>query len=249
MSRRARRVAGVVLAAVLLAAALSSEVRRVLENLYVGAPFALLVNTVRLRMNPHNDAECLARLAGSGAPFTKISEDDFPADCPVVHAVALEWPLAAKRFMTCGLATAIGAYYEQGLQPLAQRILGERVVGIGDLGVRNCRPMTGHRFLKSEHAFANAIDLAEFELESGTKIRVEDAWWAGDRGAWFVREAARRACDFFAMVVTPDHDAEHANHVHADAGVFDGCLIDEAALAALRREHAGEPRAAASGGS
>ena len=66
-----------------------------------------------------------------------------------------------------------------------------------------------------------------------------------DQQAWFVREAARRACDFFAMVVTPDHDTEHANHVHADAGVFGGCLIDEAALATLRRDQSGEPRTAA----
>lgn len=233
--RSLRRAAAIVVAVVVLSAACSSEARRVLENLYVGAPFALLINAVRFRMSPNNDDACLARLATTGQPFTVLSEDDFPADCPVVHAVALDWPLRARRFMTCGLATAVHAYFAQGLQPLSVRILGEPLRQVGDLGVRNCRPMTGHRFLLSEHAFANAIDLSEFELESGAVIRVVDAWPGQDRQAWFVHEAARRACDFFSMVVTADHDDDHRNHIHADAGVFGGCRMDERRLAELRQ--------------
>ena len=164
---RRGRVVALLLAVVVAAFVLSGEVRRVLENLYVGAPFAIAVNAIRLHMAPHNDADCLTRLAASGMSFTKISEADFPPDCPVVNAVALESPLRALRFMTCGLASTIGAYDEQGLQPLAQQILGQRVVRLGDLGVRNCRTMTGHRFLRSEHAYANAIDFSEFELANG----------------------------------------------------------------------------------
>jgi hypothetical protein len=222
------------LAIVVAVAALSSEARRMLENWYVGAPFALTVNAMRVRLNPRNDDGCLERLAASGQPFRKIPDTDFPPDCPVVHAVALEWPVRSLRFMTCGLATAVHAYWTDGLQRLASDILGEPIVRIGDLGVRNCRPMTGHRFLRSEHAFANAIDFAEFELASGDIVRVKDAWYGDDRRAWFVHEAARRACDFFSMVVTPDHDPDHRDHIHVDVGIFSGCELDQERLAELR---------------
>lgn len=233
MSRRRRALTAAVVVLV-LTAALSGDVRRVLENLYVGAPFAWLMNAVRAHGTPRNGDDCLPALAASGRPFTRLDDADFPPDCPVRHAVALDWPLRARRFMTCGLATAVHAYYADGLQPLARRILGTGVTRIGDLGVRNCRPMQGHRFLLSEHAFADAIDLSAFELDDGTSITVADAWGGRDPHAWFVHEAARRACDFFAMVITPDHDAEHHDHIHADAGIFSGCLLDEAALADLR---------------
>lgn len=240
MTRQRRAVLGLT---VLIGAAIlsSGEVRRWLENAYIGAPVAWLANTLRANGTAANGESCLPALTASGRPFTPLPETDFPPDCPVIHPVALDWPLRRQRFMTCGLATAVHAYYADGLQPLAQRILGRRVTQLADLGVRNCRPMRGHRYLLSEHAFANAIDLSEFELDDGSVVRVVDAWNGQDRQAWFVHEAARRACDYFTTVITPDHDADHYNHIHADAGWFTACLLDEPTLDALRARFANEP--------
>jgi hypothetical protein len=53
--------------------------------------------------------------------------------------------------------------------------------------------MTGHRFLLSEHALSNAIDLASFHLANGDVTEVERHWSGGGVEAAFLREAARAA--------------------------------------------------------
>jgi hypothetical protein len=39
----------------------------------------------------------------------------------------------------------------------------------------------------------------------------------GPRGR-FLREIARAACDSFSVVLTPNHDVWHADHLHFDIG-------------------------------
>jgi len=213
---------------VLLAAsvALSAELRRNLENAYIGAPGALLVNNLRPYLYAREDGDCIEALKASGHPFQVVSEDEFTPDCPVVNPVALRRPLRQKRYMSCRLALAFQAYHREALQPLAERLLRRELLQVGDLGVRSCRTMGGHRVLLSEHAYANAIDLSHFDFEGGLAIDVERDWHAGGEKSRFLREAAKAACEHFNMVISPDHDDSHRDHIHVDMGLSDGCNVD-----------------------
>jgi hypothetical protein len=230
MLRERRRLAYGLLALLLLGATVvSPSVRRGLENAWIGWPIAEGFNRYRPWAYRTRDAECVGALARTGLRFALLPEDRFPADCPAVLPVAIEWPLSERRYMNCGLALALYGYWEGSLRPLARRMLGRELVGIGDLGVRSCRPMSGHRFLLSEHALSNAIDLASFHLDDGDVIDVERSWTGGGLEAAFLREAARAACDHFSMVISPDHDETHRDHLHLDLGLDAACHVGQPA--------------------
>ena len=67
----------------------------------------------------------------------------------------------------------------------------------------------------SEHATANAIDIAGFVIEDGTRISVLRDWDAGERGR-FLDDVRDGACDLFATVLSPDYNAAHRDHLHLD---------------------------------
>jgi hypothetical protein len=226
MSRKTRwLVAGLSIFFVLGAMLISPSVRRGLENAWIGWPLAEGFNRYRPRAYRARDAGCVEALARTGQRFALLPESRFPAECPAVLPVAIQWPLLERRYMNCGLALALQRYWEESLRPLAKRVLGEELVGIGDLGVRSCRPMTGHRFLLSEHALSNAIDLASFHLGSGAVIEVERHWGGKGVEAAFLREAAHAACGHFQMVISPDYDETHRDHLHLDLGLDNACHV------------------------
>jgi hypothetical protein len=68
----------------------------------------------------------------------------------------------------------------------------------------------------SEHAGANAIDVAAFVLEDGRRVSVLADW--ADEGAEgrFLREARDGACRLFATVLSPDYNRAHRDHFHLD---------------------------------
>ena len=227
MSRDRRRLAYGLLALLLVGGpVVSSSVRRGLENAWIGWPIAEGFNRSRPRAYRAGHARCVEALARTGLRFALLAEDRFPADCPAVLPVAIAWPLAERRYMNCGLALALHGYWEESLRPLARRMLDRELVAIGDLGVRSCRPMSGHRFLLSEHALSNAIDLAAFHLDDGTVIEVERVWSGTGVEAAFLRAAARAACGHFNMVISPDHDETHRDHLHLDLGLDSACYVE-----------------------
>ncbi len=66
----------------------------------------------------------------------------------------------------------------------------------------------------SEHAAANALDVAAFRLRDGERILIERDWSDdGDKGR-FLRRAFEGACDVFGTALGPDYNAAHANHFH-----------------------------------
>jgi hypothetical protein len=74
----------------------------------------------------------------------------------------------------------------------------------------------------SEHATGRAIDLAGFELADGSRVSVKDDWDEGQRGR-FLREIATRACAYFSVVLTPETDRHHRDHLHLDVGPWRAC--------------------------
>ena len=86
----------------------------------------------------------------------------------------------------------------------------------------------------SEHARANALDVAAFTLQGGRRISVLGDWQAAaapaappaaeaDPKAAFLRQVRDGACQGFAAVLGPDYNAAHRDHFHLDRGPYRAC--------------------------
>lgn len=151
---------------------------------------------------PFGEAQCrvtnATRLA-SGQEMLALSPPDVAPACPVVAALAVwNW---------------------QVVQPAAQEILGASVARIEHMGSYSCRRLYGRsEGAWSEHATANAIDIAAFVLTDGRRISVLSDW-AGEGGAEeaaFLRSVRDGACQLFSTVLSPDYNRQHQDHFHFD---------------------------------
>ncbi len=117
----------------------------------------------------------------------------------------------------CPVAAALVLWERDVVQPAALRLLEERVVRIDHFGSYSCRRLYGRaEGTYSEHATANALDIAGFRLASGRRISVLRDWSGEGEDAAFLREVRSGACDLFATVLSPDYNAAHADHLHFD---------------------------------
>ncbi len=104
-------------------------------------------------------------LCGAPAPILVKSIGKDPA-------VAIEPPAT----MNCTLASKLDAWLKDTVQPAAAA-LGSAVVKIHNASSYKCRNRYGGANTKiSEHAFADALDVSEFDLASGERVTVLDNW-------------------------------------------------------------------------
>lgn len=116
------------------------------------------------------------------------------------------------------VTAAMALWTRDVVQPAAQRYFGQRVVELENLGSYNCRTIAGQQAL-SEHSTANAIDISAFILADGTRITLINDWKPGDKRSEFLHAVRDGSCDLFSTVLSPDHNAAHANHFHLDMAV------------------------------
>jgi hypothetical protein len=119
--------------------------------------------------------------------------------------------------LSCPAAAALALWEWHVVQPAAQRHLGQRVVAVEHIGTYRCRRVNGRAEGDwSEHATANAIDVAAFRLADGRRVSVLTGWPGGGAEAAFLREVRDGACRLFATVLSPDYNAAHRDHLHLD---------------------------------
>ncbi|QNQ11726.1 extensin-like domain-containing protein [Sphingomonas alpina] len=118
---------------------------------------------------------------------------------------------------SCPIAAALSVWEWTVVQPAARRYFGQRVASIDHLGSYNCRNIYGRATGPlSEHATADAIDIAGFTLEDGTKITIIGDWADnGDKGT-FLRSVRNGACRLFSTTLSPEYNAAHHDHLHLD---------------------------------
>lgn len=117
---------------------------------------------------------------------------------------------------SCPVAAAL-RLWEPMLQQAAQRHLGSRIVRIDHFGSYSCRRLYGESGGQwSEHATADALDIAGFRLADGRRVTVAADWTGGGAEAAFLRAARDSACELYATVLTPDYNAAHGDHFHLD---------------------------------
>jgi hypothetical protein len=179
-----------------------------------------------LRRDP---GQCRAVLLPPHIAAKPIPDKAFRDGCGWTNAVSITSAGGAElgaAQITCEMAAAVALWVEYDVQPLALAAFGSRVAGIDDMGTYDCRNIVGNERMasvRSQHALANAIDIAAFRLESGQVISVAGDWKGDDREARFLRAVHERACRYFRVAIGPDYNSAHWNHFHYDRGIFTRC--------------------------
>jgi len=124
----------------------------------------------------------------------------------------------ARLGTSCAVAATLAMWEWDVIQPAARKYLGANVVGIDHLGGYNCRRIrdSGESGSWSEHARANAVDIAGFRLSNGTRVTLAADWRGNGDKATFLRTVRNGACRLFATTLSPDYNAAHHDHLHLD---------------------------------
>jgi len=125
--------------------------------------------------------------------------------------------------MQCPLS--VGVYlWQREVDALARKHFDQPLAKIHHYGSYSCRRQRGNSSGDwSEHAFANAWDVAAFELKDGTLIKILDDWDGPRAKRKFLRESRSAACDIFRVTLSPDYNKAHADHFHFDMGPGKAC--------------------------
>ncbi|MCG7391764.1 extensin family protein [Microvirga sp. ACRRW] len=172
--------------------------------------------------------QCLAVLANSDVSYKPVADRVSGDGCGLSDAVEIgnaSRALSRNATATCPLAVAWALFDEHVVGPAAREHLGQDVVRIVHVGTYACRNIN-HRDQgrRSEHATANAIDIAAFVLADGRQVTVRRDWEGGDqRHAAFLRAVRDGACTFFDVVLSPDYNEAHHDHFHFDMGSYRAC--------------------------
>lgn len=146
-------------------------------------------------------------------------------NCGIIDAVRIERAdvafSPASPTLTCGLAAAWAMFERHALDSIARETLHTRIVRVEHLGVYACRNVYGRaQGRRSEHARANAIDIAAFVLADGRRIVLKQDWGSEKQPerAAFLRRVRDEACRYFNVVLGPDYNEAHRDHFHFDMG-------------------------------
>lgn len=169
-----------------------------------------------------NAARCRALLDRAGIAYVAMPPGG-AGQCAYGDAVRLKRDADAIALApasvapSCPVAAALKLWEWQVVQPAALRIFGQPVRSIRHLGSYSCRRMYGRSQGDfSEHATADAIDVAAFVLKDGRSVSVLAHWKGQGEDAAFLHAVRDGACDLFSTVLSPDYNAAHRDHFHLD---------------------------------
>jgi hypothetical protein len=140
----------------------------------------------------------------------------WPRDPTVTGSVG---PVEVKPAATlaCPLVSALDQWIVTAVQPAALHWFRVPVVEIKQISAYSCRGMNGNPNAHiSEHAFGNALDVAEFVLADGHKITVQYGWRGSPEEQGFLHDVQLAACNEFMTVLAPGANIYHYNHIHVD---------------------------------
>lgn len=171
---------------------------------------------------------CLQTLRDAGVEVRRADDKDEGGFCQARGLVTITGgavtPLKPGGLtMQCPLAVRYVIWDRQVLQPTARDVYGSRPVAVNNYGTYACRRIYGSTDIQdrpSEHARANALDVASVTLADGRTVSVEADWRGdgpqGEAGARFLKSIRDGACRVFSTVLSPDYNEAHRNHLHLD---------------------------------
>jgi hypothetical protein len=163
--------------------------------------------------------QCLGDLDDLGIDFQLVPAASTAQGCGMTdgvkvasEGVVLNRPTA----LSCELAVAFANFEYEWIEPLAHRYLKQGVTRAYHAGAYACRDIRGNGHGLSEHAHGRAIDLIGFDLTDGSVVNVGRDWAGPGPKSQFLHALVKHACQRFDVVLTPDHDAYHRDHLHLD---------------------------------
>jgi hypothetical protein len=162
--------------------------------------------------------QCLGSLDELGIEFQEVPAFVGAKGCGLTDGVKVAAEgvdLNRPTALSCELAVAFANFEYEWIEPLAQRYLKQSITRVYHAGTYACRDIRGRKEL-SEHAHGRAIDVLGFDLADHTVINVEHDWRGPGPKSQFLRAVAKAACRRFDVVLTPDHDRDHRDHLHLD---------------------------------
>lgn len=180
-----------------------------------------------LQLLKREPLRCMAALERARIDFQPVLPEQRENGCGYEDGVQLlksKIDYGGRILLRCPAMLALLSWEQHVLAPKAEEYFGRKLDATGQLGTYVCRSIGGRSSRRpSQHAYANAIDIAGFTLEGGERISVLRDWDdAGAKGR-FLREVRDGACHYFGATLSPDYNAAHANHLHLDMGLIRIC--------------------------
>ena len=178
-------------------------------------------------MRLRDDPQLCDQVLGSSGLRVSRQADSPGATCPLLNTWRVQGgavALSSSFLASCRLAVSFALFEHHALQPAAQAVYGQPVTRVEHLGSFACRNVYGRENgRRSQHAGANALDIAGFRLADGRAISVFKNWPKDNQDARFLRQVRDGACDLFSGVLSPDYNAAHRDHFHLDVGPWQVC--------------------------
>jgi hypothetical protein len=153
------------------------------------------------------------RNPGTAEPLPPLG----PSRGSTVTASAGPVEVSPPATLACPIVAALDQWIGTSVQPAAMRWFRQPVVEIKQISAYSCRGMNGDPNAHiSEHAFGNALDIAEFDLADGHVIKVQYGWHGTPEEQGFLHDVQSAACDQFSTVLAPGANVYHYNHIHVD---------------------------------
>jgi len=152
---------------------------------------------------------------------------DSGGECPLSNVVRVRSfgpvSLNGSFLASCPLALSSALFISQQARPLTKRYMGSDLARIDHLGSFACRNIY-HRpdARRSEHATAEALDIAAFRLTNGERVTVLNGWKAANTQPW-LKAMLTASCGYYGNGLGPEYNAAHANHFHLGMHGFGLC--------------------------
>ncbi len=174
------------------------------------------------------DAEsCFAVLANSDLKYQLIPDKITGESCAFQNVVMLEQSTISYGgdiVLKCPALVALVIWEKHDLQPLAIKKFGQKIIRIRHYGTYACRNVNNAKQgRRSQHAYANAIDIAGFVLADGSEISILKDWNQNTENGEFLASLHESACQRFITVLGPNYNDFHKNHFHFDHGGWSIC--------------------------
>jgi hypothetical protein len=177
----------------------------------------------RLKDDPRR---CMAALDRAGVIYVRVPPLEREEGCGYADAVRLQSSSVSyggSVALRCPAMLALLLWERHVLIPAAEAHFRQMPASLRHLGTYACRPIAGRSGRRlSQHAFANAIDIASVTVGGETVSVLRDWDDTGEKGR-FLRDLRAGACRMFSAVLSPDYNAAHANHFHFDLGRWSVC--------------------------
>ncbi|WP_268799889.1 extensin-like domain-containing protein [Pseudomonas huanghezhanensis] len=186
-----------------------------------------LLTAYKLSRLQDNPELCDQALRTSSLRFSHQADSPADAKCPLSNTLRIQGgdvALSSSFLASCPLAVAYALFDIHALQPAAREVFGQKVTQVDHLGSFACRNVYNRTEGRlSQHASANALDIAGFRLADGRRISILRDWEKEGDNSRFLKQVRDGACKQFNTVLSPDYNAAHRNHFHLDMGRWRVC--------------------------